>query len=160
MSRILAWSAAGKAWTACGRGAGAASRASNGRVAKIGAGCGPFCMKRALVTIARTARVAMRRPTNSRRWPAIAAATFPAAPSNPVSCLRLDRLGTFLHLNVCGHSPSTLGNKPDEIACAGPARAFKRQPDRHTRPLADPALDRDVAPMQIHQTLDDRQTKT
>src|SRR4029079_6834258 len=118
-------------------------------------------MKRALVTIARTASVAMRRPTNSRGWPAIAAASLPA-PSNAVSCLREDRLGTFLHLNVCGHSnsPSTLGNKLDEIACAGPARAFKRQPNRHSCPLADPALDRDVAPMQMHQTLDDRQTKS
>src|SRR6478752_3176698 len=85
-------------------------------------------MKSALVTIARIARVPMMRPTNSRGWPAIAAA-------------------------------STLGDKLDEIACAGPAPAFERQPDRHALPLADPALDRDVAPMQMRQALDDRQTK-
>ena len=100
------------------------------------------------------------RPTNSRGWPAIAAASLPA-PSNAAACLREDRLGTFLHLNVCGHcnAPSTLGDKLDEIACAGPAPAFERQPDRHALPLADPALDRNVAPMQMRQALDDRQTK-
>ena len=87
------------------------------------------------------------RPTNSRGWPAIAAASLPA-PSNAAARLREDRLGTFLHLNVCGHcnAPNTLGDKLDEIACAGPAPPFERQPDRHARRLADPALDRDVAP--------------
>jgi hypothetical protein len=54
---------------------------------------------------------------------------------------------------------NTLGDKLDEIACAGPAPPFERQPDRHARRLAGPALDRDVAPMQMHQALDDRQPK-
>ena len=39
---------------------------TGGRVAKIGAGCGPRCRNSALMKIAKTAAVAIRMPTNSR----------------------------------------------------------------------------------------------
>jgi len=90
----------------------------------------------------------MMKPTNSRGWPAIAVASLPAPP-NATFFLREDRLGTFLHLNVCGYSPTTLGDKFYEIVCAVPARAFERQPDRHPRPLADPALDTGVRKLTV-----------
>jgi len=86
------------------------------------------------------------KPTNSRGWPAIAVASLPAPP-NATFFLREDRLGTFLHLN--GYSPTTLGDKFYEIVCAVPARAFERQPDRHPRPLADPALDTGVRKLTV-----------
>ena len=38
----------------------------SGRVAKIGAGCGPCCKNSALMKIAKVATVAISRPTNSR----------------------------------------------------------------------------------------------
>src|SRR5262245_17556776 len=148
-------SVAGADCALCRRGASLVScGSSSGRVAKIGAGCGPFCRNSALVTMAQTAIVDMRIATNSRGCSLIAAASRPAL-SRAADSLR-ERLGTFLHPVIWSHGrPAVaLGHQPHGMICR-----LEGQPHGHARPLSQPTLDFNRAAVQPHQALDDREAK-
>jgi hypothetical protein len=75
----------------------------SGRVAKIGAGCGPRCRNRALTKIVIVAAVAITMATVSRGWLAIATANLPpslrrTSTSASFFFLLVLRLGNLLHL--------------------------------------------------------------
>src|SRR5689334_18986318 len=112
------------------------------------------------MTIANIAIVDMTMATNSRGCSAAVAASLPAA-ANLSEPLRLERLRTFLHPVFCGQwkFPCTVVDKLDGLF-RFPVRLFQRKPDLHARALPRPAPDVDVAPVQFHQSLHDRKTKT
>src|SRR3974390_1482510 len=142
----------------CTRDGSAASFFRSGRVANIGAGCGPFCRNSALVTIANVAIVPMVRPTNSRGWRLTASAILPGPPN--VS-LREDRLRTFLHpvINHRTNNALALRRKPDWIVCAPISFAANRQSHRHAGSFAKPAAYLNVAVVQTDQPFDDGKAK-
>src|SRR6185437_3413706 len=134
---------AGSATRARGKGAGA-SWTRGGRVAKIGAGCGPCCRNSALIKIAKAATVVIRIPTNSRGCRPIAAANRPTPPSKSLCRLRLR---TFLHRYIA-HRGEFMGpfcNQMDRLDGTADAFAIDRQTHRHPRPVTQPAVDIHVA---------------
>src|ERR1700742_656055 len=159
-TRFASGSAAGAGATAgagcatCGRGgaSGTVTCLTTGRVAKIGAGCGPFCMNSALMKIAKVASVAITMPTNSRGWWPIATATIPARPSSAGSG-RLLRLRTFFDPDCGGNGRKvlrTVGDELDGIGGRPLAFAIDRQAHRHLRAFAEAAGTADLAAMQAH----------
>src|SRR5262249_11185670 len=101
-----------------------------------------------------TAIVDMISATNSRGCSLIAAASRPAL-SSATDSLR-ERLGTFLHPVIWSHGRPAVafGHQPHGMICR-----LKRQPHRHARPLSQPTLDSNLAAMQPHQALDDREAE-
>src|SRR5262249_33389107 len=104
--------------------------------------------------MAETAIIDMTIATNSRGCSLIAAASRPAL-SSATDSLR-ERLGTFLHPVICTHgvAPVALGHEFHGMICR-----LKGQSHGNARPLSKPALDIDLAAMQTHQALDDREAK-
>src|SRR6516162_7488268 len=105
--------------------------------------------------MATAAIVDTRSATNSRGCSPIATASRLALLSATES-LR-ERLGTFLHPFICGsgEAPTALRHKLDGMMCR-----LEWQSYGHARPLAQSALDIDLAAMQMHQTLHNRKTKS
>src|SRR4029077_3421841 len=103
----------------------------------------------------KTAIVTMTSATNSRGCSPIAVASLPAV-SSATESLR-ERLGTFLDPVICGRgeTPVALGHERD-----GMIGDLEGQPHGDARSLSEPALDIDLAAMQMHQAFDDRQAKT
>src|SRR4029077_19811513 len=108
-----------------------------------------------LVTMPKTAIDDMTSATNSRGCSPIAVASLPAV-SSAMESLR-ERLGTFLDPVICGRgeNPVALGHERD-----GMTGDLKGQPHGDARSLSEPALDIDLATMQMHQAFDDRQAQT
>src|SRR5262249_55703882 len=127
---------------------------SSGLAAKIGAGCGPFCRYNALMTMAETATVAVSNATNSRGCSLIAAPSRPT-PWNLESLRYL--LGTFLHPVIRDCFLAIAVGELHRLARRPLTFAIERQPHGHARPLAHATADVDVAAVQIHQALDDRE---
>src|SRR5690242_14562843 len=133
----MEWSAAGAVGTEWTRVGIAASFCSSTRVAKIGAGCGPFCKKSALTRIAKTAAVDIKMATDSRGRCAIAAARRPALSNLSVS-LRLERLRTFFHPVFYGlwrHDRNIFAGRNRHTRCL----ASKREPYPDPRAFSQPA---------------------
>src|SRR6201993_1414025 len=133
----------------CGRGgaSGTAACLTTGRVAKIGAGCGPFCMNSALMKIAKVASVAITMPTNSRGWWPITTATIPARPGS-AGPRGLGRLPPFFFSDCGGKGRKvlrTVGNELDRIGGRPLAFAIDRQAHRHLRAFAEAAGNADLA---------------
>src|SRR6185437_1195113 len=132
---------AGAEFISMTRGFGAAigCATASGRVAKIGAGCGPCCKKSALTKIIAVASVPINSATDSRGYSPTRAAMRAVRVSRrtPARSLRYSLLRTFFHLLVRHHEschPCALAFEHDRLCgralltvdrqAHGDARAF------------------------------------
>src|SRR6185437_5244051 len=156
---------AGAGLSSMTRGFGATGAATaSGRVAKIGAGCGPCCKNSALTKMIVVASVPISSATDSRGCSPIMAATRAARVSRrtPARSLRYSLLRTFLHLVVGHHEschPRAFALEHDRL-CGRTLLTIDRQTNRHARAFAEPASNTHFAVVQTDEPFDDRKAET